>query len=172
MPDMAARFSLETHDDPADHAAAAEIDPSEVCPQLGKVQVAILKALRAITFGDEEVRGEQHGWIQYGRIPDAVVEFGYVGSTEGAHRSSVSRSVRSLAERRYVAAAVKEWHRFYGMETTANEPDSLLSYGSEPWREFDDERGETPTPKFSYLRLTARGHALARHLLDGDNADN
>jgi hypothetical protein len=172
MPDMAARMALDLDEDPADHDAAADVDPAAVCPKLGKVQTAVLKALRAVTAADEEVLDEQNGWVQYGRVPDAVIEFGYYGSTEGAHRSSVSRSVRSLAEEKYVAAAVKEWHRFYGMETTADEPNSLLSYGAEPWREFDDERAEMSSPKFSYLRLTAPGHKLARYLLDGDNADN
>jgi len=172
MPDMAARMSLDLNDDPADHDAAAGVDPVAVCPKLGRVQMAVLKALRALTFGDEEILGEQQGWVQYGRVPDIVVRFGYCGSTEGAHRSSVSRSVRSLAEEKYVAAAVKEWHRFYGMETPAGEPNSLLSYGAEPWREFDDERAEVPTPKFSYLRLMAPGHELARYLLDDDNAGN
>ena len=165
MPDMAARMCLERGDDPADHEAA-DVDPADVCPKLGKVQKAVLRTLRAITYSDEEVLDDQNGWVQYGRVPELVVQFGYCGTTENAHRSSVSRSVRSLAEKKYVAAAVTEWHRFYGMETTADEPNSLLSYGEEPWREFDDDRAETPSPKFSYLRLTATGHKLARHLND------
>jgi hypothetical protein len=173
MPDMAAEFSLSTGADPADHAAAEDVDPAEVCTGLGKVQKAILRTLRAITYNDEEVLGEQKGWIQYGRIPDLAPEFGYCGNTENAHRSSVSRSVRSLAQEKYVAAAVKEWHRFYGMDQSADEPDSMISFGAEPWRGFkDDDRTDRATPKFSYLRLTAPGHKIARHLLDNNKQSN
>jgi hypothetical protein len=165
MPDMAAETALSTGADPAEEAAAAGIEPEAVCDGLGKVQIAILKASRAVTLGDETVREDQLGWFSYGRLPDEVPKFGYVAGTESAHRSSVSRSVKSLAEKKYLAAAVKEWHRFYGMEESADEANSLLSFGAEPWRRFDDERSETPSPKFTYIRLTAPGHKLARHLL-------
>jgi hypothetical protein len=172
MPDMGAELSLSQNKDPADHQAAADLDPSAVCSRLGKVQKAILRTLRAITYNDDDVREVQKGWIQYGRVPDLAPKFGYCGNSEAAHRSSVSRSVRSLAEGKYVAAAVKEWHRFYGMDTQAGEPNSMISFGSEPWRGFDDDRTERPTPKFSYLRLTARGHKLARYLLEDDKTNN
>jgi hypothetical protein len=170
MPDMAARVDLEANRDPAGNEHL-DIDAGEIAGELGKVQEAILRALRAITITDDSVVEEQLGWIQYGEIPDAVVQFGYVGSTENAHRAAVSRSVRSLAERKLVAGAVREWSRYYGMDTTADEPNELLSYGEHPWREFDDERTDNPTPTIAYVRLTTRGHAVADYL-DVNQNDN
>ena len=170
MPDMAARMDLEAGRDPADNEHL-DVDADAIAGELGKVQKAILRALRAITLTDEAVVEDQLGWIQYGEIPDAVVQFGYVGSNENSHRAAVSRSVRSLAERKLVAGAVREWSRYYGMDTSANEPNELLSYGEHPWREFEDERTDNPTPTLSYVRLTTRGHAVAESIRVNQNGD-
>jgi hypothetical protein len=165
MPDKAARIDLEAGVDPATNEHL-DADVEAIAAGLGEVQIAILGALRAITMTHEDVVDDQLGWIQHGEMHDHVVAFCFTLDLVDEHpnRAAVSRLVRSLAEQKLVAGAVRQWSRYYGMETTANEPDKLLSFGEHPWRELDDERTDTPTPTLSYVRLTTRGHAVADFL--------
>ena len=168
-PDFMAQMSLQNGEDPAASAEAEKVDVDETLSELGKVQKAILPALRAITLSDETIRDEQKGWVQYKKVPNITAEFGWHNVANlNAHRASVSRSVRSLMERKLVAGAVSEYRRFYGMDQTAGEPHSLLTHGAEPWRqnEVDERTGErVTTPRLHYVRLTAWGHAVAAELM-------
>ena len=149
--------------------------------RLGAVQKRVLRSLAILEThtDDEDVFGDRasednNGWVPYRLVTkrefgDRIMEIfenGEVGD-EGAIRSSLSRSIGSLIDRRLIEGAYKKWHVWRGADRVGRD----LAWTGEPWEigEVFDEDGGTRRPRLQYLRLTEGGREVAYEMFDGDD---